>query len=124
MASLIYVDRSSVRPGKLAELQRSIRELAAFVEANEPQLVSYTASFDPSGAHMTVIHIHRDPASLDRHMTVAGPRFAPFADLVQLESIDIYGDPSAAALAQVRQKAKALGGATVTVHALHGGFVR
>ncbi len=124
MAPLIYVDHSVVRPGKLAELQRSIAELAAFVESNEPQLISYSASFDATGTRMTVIHIHRDAASLDRHMAVAGPRLAPFAGLVQLERIDLYGEPSDAALALVREKARALGNAVVTVHALHCGFVR
>jgi hypothetical protein len=43
---------------------------------------------------MTVIHVHADPASLDHHMEVAGPRFGRFADLVTLRSIHIYGEPS------------------------------
>jgi quinol monooxygenase YgiN len=121
---LVYVDRSEVRPGKLDELREAIAGLASFVAANEPQLISYAAFIDPDGTHMTVTHIHRDPGSLDRHLAVAGPRFAPFAELVRLLRVDIYGTPSEAALAGLRDKAALLGGATVEVHPLEAGFIR
>jgi quinol monooxygenase YgiN len=121
---VIYVDRSEVQPGKVEELRAAIAELAEFVGANEPQLVSYAAFIDPDGRHMTVTHVHRDAASLDRHFAVAGPRFARFADLVRLLRVDVYGAPSAAAVASLREKASLLGGATVHVHPLEAGFVR
>ena len=121
---LIYVDRSEVREGKLDELRAAIAELADFVAANEPQLVSYAAFVDPDGRHMTVTHIHRDAGSLDRHLAVAGPRFGRFADLVRLLRVDLYGTPSDAAVAALRQKADLLGGATVEVHPLEAGFIR
>jgi quinol monooxygenase YgiN len=121
---LIYVDRSEVGEGKLDELRAAIAELADFVSANEPQLISYAAFIDPDGRHMTVTHIHRDPDSLDRHLAIAGPRFARFADLVRLLRVDLYGTPSEAAIAALRQKASLLGGATVEVHPLEAGFIR
>jgi hypothetical protein len=121
---LIYIDRSEVRAGKLDELRAAIGALAAFVAANEPDLLSYAAFVDPDGRHMTVTHIHRDPASLDRHLVVAGPRFAAFAELVRLLRVDLYGTPSDAALAGLRQKAELLGGAIVEVHPLEAGFIR
>ena len=121
---LIYVDRSEVRTGKLEQLRTAIAELAAFVEANEPQLLSYAAFIDPDGEHMTITHVHRDPDSLERHLAVAGPLFARFADLVRLRRIDLYGSPSEAAVASLREKAALLGGATVEVHPLEAGFIR
>ena len=121
---LIYVDRSEVRESKLDELRVAIAELADFVSANEPQLLSYAAFVDPDGRHMTVTHIHRDPDSLDTHLAVAGPRFARFAELVRLLRVDLYGAPSESALAGLRQKAAMLGGATVEVHPLEAGFIR
>ncbi|HTK44426.1 MAG TPA: hypothetical protein VL749_03590 [Patescibacteria group bacterium] len=121
---LIYVDRSEVRPGKLDALRTAIAELAAFVEANEPQLLSYAAFIDPDGGHMTVTHTHHDRGSLDRHLAVAGPRFARFAELVRLLRVDLYGTPSDAAVAAIRDKAALLGGATVEVHPLEAGFLR
>jgi quinol monooxygenase YgiN len=121
---LIYVDRSEVREGRLDELRVAIAELAEFVATNEPQLLSYAAFVDPDGRHMTVTHIHREPDSLDRHLEIAGPRFARFADLVRLVRVDLYGAPSEAAIAALRQKTSLLGGATVEVHPLEAGFIR
>ena len=121
---LIYVDRSEVRPGKLDELRVAIAELAAFVEANEPWLLSYAAFVDPDGGQMSVTHIHRDPESLERHFEVAGPRFSRFVELVRLVRIDLYGSPSDAAVGSLREKAALLGGATVEVHPLAAGFIR
>jgi quinol monooxygenase YgiN len=121
---LVYVDTSEVRPGKLEQLKPAITELAAFVEENEPGLISYTAYFSESGDRMSVVHIHADPASLDYHLDVAGPLFQRFSDLVTLSSIHIYGEPSETALGQLREKLRMLGAGDVIVHAPHAGFVR
>ena len=73
---------------------------------------------------MNVIHVHRDSVSLEYHMEVAGPLFAPFAPLIHLLSIDVYGRPADAVVEQLHHKARSLGDATVQVHPLHSGFVR
>ena len=99
---LVYVDTSEVRPGKLLELKAAIKELAEFVEENEPGLVSYSVYFVESKNQMSVVHVHADPASLDYHLDVAGPLFRRFADLVTLSSIHIFGEPSETALGQLR----------------------
>ena len=121
---LIYVDVSEVREGVLPELKEAIAGLAEFIEENEPQLLSYNAYFSDDGTHMSVVHVHADPASLDRHFEIAGPRFARFADLVTLKSIHIYGRPSENALWQLRKKLQLLGSGDVVVYPPHAGFVR
>ncbi len=119
MTPLIYVDTSEVREGSLEELKNAIAELADFVEANEPRLISYSVYFSDDGSRMTVTHVHSDPASLDFHMDVAGPRFERFADLVTLSSIHIYGEPSPKAVEQLRQKLELLGSGSLAVHRPH-----
>jgi hypothetical protein len=121
---LVYVDTSDVREGALDELKGAIAELAEFVEENEPQLISYSAYFSEDGGQMFVIHTHAEPASLDYHMKVAGPRFARLADLVTLRSIDIYGKPSQTALVQLQEKVRPLGPGNVNVYAPHVGSSR
>ena len=121
---LVYVDRSTVREGALLELRDKISELAAFVEENEPQLISYSVYFSEDGTEMTVVHVHVDADSLDYHMDVAGPRFAPFAHLVRLSSIHVYGEPSDHALARLREKLHMLGSGEVIVDLPHAGFSR
>jgi hypothetical protein len=121
---LVYVDNSEVRDGALEELKGAMQELAEFIEANEPQLIAYNVYFSDDGSRMTVMHLHADPASLDFHMEVAGPRFSRFADLVSLSSIHIYGEPSERALRQLHDKARLLGSGDVVVQPLHAGFSR
>ena len=121
---IIYIDRSEVRDGKLDELKRAMRELAALVEANEPRLGAYRVYFTKDGTRMTVIHTHADSASLELHMKVAGPAFPRFVDLVRLLTIDVYGGPSAVLMQAIRDKAALLGSATVTLHELGAGFAR
>jgi hypothetical protein len=121
---VIYVDRSEIRDGKLEEVKTRIKELAEFIEHNEPQLVSYAVYVDEDGRHMTVIHIHTDVVSLELHMKIAGPLFRDFAELVHLSTIDVYGAVGPEVMSRLEQKAALLGGATVRIHPFHGGFIR
>lgn len=121
---LVVVDSSEIREGKLGELRTAVAELAAFVEANEPDAIAYQVYFSEDGSRMTVLQVHPDSASMERHMAIAGPAFAPFADLLTLRTIDVYGTPSDAVVERLRQKAGLLGTATVEVHDLRSGFAR
>ena len=121
---LVYVDTSDVRKGALEELKRASRELAEFVEENEPKLTSYSVYFSDDGGQVSFVHIHADSASLDYHLDVAGPRFGRFADLLTLRSIHIYGEASEKAITQLRDKVRLLGAGDVIVHAPHAGFSR
>ena len=121
---IIFVDTSEVREGKLEELRRGVRELAEFVEAREADPISYEIYFSADGRLMTVVQVHPDSASMERHMEVAGPVFARFADMVDLRTVDIYGSTSQRVMEQLQQKADVLGFATVTVHDREAGFAR
>jgi hypothetical protein len=110
--------------GKLEEVKAGVEDLVAFVEANEAEPVAYNIYFDEAGTQMTVAQIHPCPESLERHLTVAGPVFRRFADLLTLVRVDVYGRPGEAALKQMRSKAQLLGNAPVVVHELHSGFSR
>jgi hypothetical protein len=122
---LIVLDTSEIREGKLEEVKRGIAGLAAFVETNESDPIAYEVYFGDDGRLMTVLQVHPDSASMERHMELAGPVFARFADLVGLRTVDVYGSPSGKIVEQLRRKAELLGGtATVTVHDLQAGFAR
>jgi quinol monooxygenase YgiN len=121
---ILYVDTSDVREGALEELKPAIRELVDFVEANEPRLIAYNVYLSDDGTKMTVVNVHPDSASLEYHMTVAGPLFRQFVELVTLSSIHIYGEPSAKVLRQSHEKAQLLGRGGVVVESLFAGFTR
>src|SRR5438876_974175 len=103
---IVYVDHSDVREGKLEELKGSLKELADFVETNEPQILSYTVYLNEDQTRITVMHLHRDAPSLAFHMDVGGEVFPRFAELVNLRSIDVYGAVTDDIVEQLRAKAR------------------
>jgi hypothetical protein len=121
---IVYVDTSEVRPGRLEELKAAMNDLAQFVQANEPQLLAYNVYFSDDGTRMSVLHINPNSASLERHMKIAGPKFPPIGEFIQLLAIDVYGRPDDALVEELRQKARMLGSGTVRVHDFHAGFAR
>ena len=121
---IISLDTSLIREGKLDELKRAVADLVEFVRSNEPRPIVYQVYVDDAGSRMTVVQVHPDSASMENHMTVAGPAFAGFAELVTLSTLDVYGKPSEELLELLRRKVQMLGDATVTVHDLQAGFAR
>ncbi|MCJ1678403.1 hypothetical protein MTF65_13800 [Streptomyces sp. APSN-46.1] len=121
---IYYVDRSDIREGELAEVKSGMRDLAAFVEGREPQLIAYRFYIDESESTMTTVAVHPDSASMELHMTLGGPKFRAFGALIRMRSIDVYGQPDPVVVDQLRQKAAMLGGGTVTLHTLQAGFSR
>jgi quinol monooxygenase YgiN len=121
---IVVIDSSEILDGKLSEVETVIKEMAAFVESNEPRPISYNVYLNEDGTRMTVVQVHPDSASMEFHMKVAAPAFAKFAELIRLSTMDVYGKPSDELLEQMQQKVEMLGSATVTVHELHAGFDR
>jgi hypothetical protein len=121
---LVYVDISEVRAGALDELRRAIDELAEFVEVNLPKVLAYNIYLSDDGGEMTVVQIHADSSSLEKHLEIGGPVFRRFTNLVALRSIHVYGEPSERALEQLHAKARALGSGRVVVHSPAAGFSR
>ena len=121
---IISLDTSLIRVGRLDELKRAVAELVEFVRSNEPRPIVYEVFVDQTESRMTVVQVHPDSASMEYHMTVAGPAFAGFAELVTLSTLDVYGKPSGELLELLRRKVQMLGDATVNVHDLQAGFAR
>lgn len=122
---IVYIDRSRIREGRLAELEQAIDELVEFIDAREPQLLYYGFFVDEQASRMTVVAVHPDSASLGLHLDVGGEAFRGFADLIEMEGIEVYGEPSDDVLERVRAKAEALGDAgRVVVEPRRAGFER
>ena len=113
---IVYVDTSAVKNGKLGELEVGMKRLAAFVETNVPQVISYGFFLNEDRTQMTVVAVHRDSASLEFHMDVGAAEFPKFANLIDLVRIDVYGLVSDAVRERLYQKAEMLGRGTVTIH--------
>ena len=122
---IVYIDHSDVRDGSLQELKAGVRRLVEFIDAREPQLISYGFYIDEAASKMTVVAVHPDSASLELHMDVGGAEFRKLGHLLTLTSIECYGRPSERALEQLREKAATLGdsGSVVSIGRF-AGFTR
>ena len=122
---IVYVDRSDVLEGHLDELKAGIRALIAFVDAQQPQMATYGFYLDEEANQMTVVSVHPNSASLERHAEIGGPEFRKLAPFITLREIEVFGRLSVRATELVRRKAAALGdGGTVTFHEQFAGFAR
>jgi hypothetical protein len=119
---IVYIDRSRIRTDSIDELKAGIQRLVDFIDAREPQLITYGFYIDEDAARMTVVAVHPDSGSLERHMEIGGSEFRKLAHLVTLTSIECYGRPSGRALQQLREKADALGdgGAVLSIERFAG----
>ena len=122
--TIVYIDRSEIKPGAVDQVRRLVSDLVAFVDAREPQLVMYGFFVDDEAGTMTVVAVHPDAASLERHLDIGGSRFREVGALITLKSIEVFGAPGEAALAKLREKARALGNASVIVRSPAAGFAR
>jgi hypothetical protein len=119
---IVYIDHSQIREDSVDELKVGLRRLVDFIDAREPQLISYGFYIDEDAGSMTVVAVHPDSASLERHLDIGGAEFRKLAHLLTLTGIECYGRPSERALEQLRLKADALGdgGAIVSVERFAG----
>jgi hypothetical protein len=106
---IVYIDHSDIREGSLEELKAGVQRLVDFIDAREPQLITYGFYIDDEAAKMTVVAVHPDSASLELHMDIGGGEFRKLAHLLTLRAIECYGRPSERALEQLRHKAATLG---------------
>lgn len=121
---IVYVDESTIREGRFAELQEAMAELVDFIDAYDPDILAYNVNFGADDSRMTVVHLPEDSDSLATHMEVAGPKFPPIGEFIDLESIDVYGRPDEELVRRLREKAAMLGDGRVTIHDRHLGADR
>jgi hypothetical protein len=89
----VFVTTHRVEAGTLPALTAMTREYTEFVESEEPDLVAHLALLSPDADELALVQIHRDAASAERHLEVAGPRIHAGAELAPPIGIAVYGDP-------------------------------
>jgi len=123
--SIVYVDRSDLREGSLDDVKARIRALVEFVDAHQPQMSMYAVHLDEQAREMTVVSVHPNSASLERHIEMGASEFRKLSPYLTLREIEVFGPLSSKAADLVRQKAAALGDdGRVVFHARFAGFDR
>ncbi len=119
----IFIAISTIKEGKLEDFKRFYRELAEFVEANEPRMIHFGAYISEDGTEVTNIQVHPDADSMEFHMQVAGEKISQGYEFFDAtESIEVCGTPSDAVLEMMRQIAGS--GAPVSIKSDYSGFNR
>ena len=122
---VVYIDRSSIHDGARDDLDAGVRALLAFVDRHQPQMTMYGFYLDEDASEMTVVAVHPDSASLERHIEIGGPEFVKLAPHLTLHEIEVFGTLSARAVELLQQKASALGdGVALHLHEQSAGFDR
>ena len=121
----IFIATNRLKEGKLEDERKRVPELSDFIKANEPRLVAFNEYVNDEGTEVGVVQVHPDVESMAFHMQVIRERAAAaYAEIVDATtSIQVYGTPSDAIVAMLRQSAGSGVPLTVKPHHL-GGFTR
>jgi hypothetical protein len=120
---LVYVGTYRIREGKLEPFRQLEKEIAEFVEANEPRILAFASYISDDGTKACGIQIHPNSESMATHLDVAGPRFGQVMEFIEDVRIEIYGPPSASLRERMTQMAQ-MSGASLTFNEPHAGFSR
>jgi NAD(P)-dependent dehydrogenase (short-subunit alcohol dehydrogenase family) len=124
-APLIFVATNRLKPGQLDAERRRVPGLVDFVEQNEPQLIAFNEYVSDNGTEVTVVQVHPNAASMQKHLAIIGERAAAAYDetLDATLAVKIFGPVDPQMLNTMR--AQTGEGVSLTVATEHlGGFVR
>jgi biotin carboxylase len=121
----IFIATNRLKPGKLDNERARVPGLVDFIEANEPQLITFNEYANDEGTEVAVVQVHPDADSMAFHMEVVAERAAAaYAETVDATTgIQVLGTPSNAVVAMLRWQAGAGVPLSVKPHRL-GGFTR
>ncbi len=91
----VYIASYQVKPGKLEEARRRLRELAELVEAREPQLEAFHFYIDEAKSRASCVQVHPDPESMATHMSVIAKHLTTAWDWLDQDSTEttVLGTP-------------------------------
>lgn len=122
---IVFVATNRVKPGRAAAERSRVHGLVAFLEEAEEQLIAFHEYLNEDGTEATVVQVHPDSASVEKHLRIVAERAAAaYAETLDATlHIQIYGPLDPKLLASFR--AQTGDAVTVTVAAEHlGGFTR
>lgn len=63
------------------------------METNEPRLLAINAYLNDDRDRYTLVQIHADSESMDTHLQIAGDRIHQALDVVDNDSVTVFGTP-------------------------------
>jgi hypothetical protein len=122
---IVFVVTNRLKEGALEAERRRVPGLVDFVEREEPQVIGFNEYVNEAGDEATVVQIHPDAASLEKHMSVIADhaRRAYEETLDRTVRIQVFGHLPDPIVDMLREQAG--NGVEIVINAEHlGGFVR
>ena len=121
---IVFISHFRVKPGQLDALKPYLREGSATLRADMPRTVAFLAYIDEPGTRASIVHVFPDSDAMDLHFEGAEDRSRGAYELLEPDGWEIYGTPSAAALAMMREGAAAAAVHLTVEPGYIGGFLR
>jgi quinol monooxygenase YgiN len=121
---VVFVSHFAVKEGRLDDLRALAAEIEAQLRDEKPGTLAYLMYLDEQGSRFTVAHCFSDAEAMDRHFEGSDDRTAAAFEVMTPLGWEIYGRPSDAALASMREGAEATGVPLIVLPDHVGGFLR
>jgi quinol monooxygenase YgiN len=121
----IFINTYAIKSGKEEEYRKAFQEILELVEANEPKMLYFGTHISEDGSQVTTLQVHADADNMVFHMQLAEDHIhAAMQNLIDASdmSIRIYGQPTEAVMAGMRELAGS--GVQVTVSPAAAAFDR
>ena len=99
----IFISQSRIKEGRFDDFTRALRDMAQFVEVNEPRVIAFEAYLNDDSTEVTGVQIHPDADSMAYHMQIAFEKIMEFDQYLDTQSVEVYGVPNDAVLGMMRQ---------------------
>jgi hypothetical protein len=121
---IVFISHFQVKSGRLDAYRRLTEEVTRQLEAERPRTAAFLHYLDPELSRVSIVHVFPDSVAMDLHFEGAADRSkAAFQHITPL-GWEIYGPASDAAVATIREAAKAAGVDLVIAAQVLGGFLR
>jgi quinol monooxygenase YgiN len=120
-----YVGTWTIKPGKLEAARKVMTDHAATIEREEPQLIGFHVFFDEAGSTCSVVQLHPDAASMERHMEVLADHLSGAMDVIdKILSEQYFGGPMSDKLEKVLAEYQTPGTVVTKLPVHVAGFTR
>jgi len=121
---IVFISHFRIKADQLDAFRTYFQEGAAGLQAEKPRTVAFLAYADEAGTRASIVHLFPDADAMDLHVEGAQERSQAAYEFLEPDGWEIYGAPSAAALAMM-QRGAAIASVTLTVQpGSIGGFLR
>lgn len=121
---IVFISHFRLRPGRLDDVRQLGHAVTARLELEKPRTAAFLFYVDEPAMQLTFVHVFADAESMDLHFEGSDQRSQAAYEFFEPVGWEIYGKPSDAALATMRNQATAAA-VTLTVAAEYvAGFLR